>query len=310
MNVLILQYTTTTMMITRTTASSYRALFRGVSSSSSGVFNSTRSITYNYNNNNNNNNNSNNDSNKYKSINQLFESNQGRNEFVGLCQQVANYTVMRQKVGRTMKPNIYIQSPGQIFEPNLPVPLTKILVTPSSWIDTIRFYYRTYGSIGVIKSKLKALTQDQFAVKSFVEQAKEIFINLNKAIANSDTDEVKELATIHYYSILAKNTQFDKVDGKKNNVKSEWTCELDKPKMLWIRAGQIRTTAAGGMEYFGQICVEFSGKQSLTRTDTKKNIIISQVKDAEFKDVYVFERCLSSLPSSWRVCQTVDTQQQ
>ncbi|GAM24468.1 hypothetical protein SAMD00019534_076430 [Acytostelium subglobosum LB1] len=159
---------------------------------------------------------------------------------------------MRQSIGKRVKPNIFVQSPGQIMENTMPLGFIKSLTKPAQWWIQIRYLYRTYASYTLIKSKLKKLTGEKFVSKEFVNQAKDMFKTLNQSILSGNID--KEITTVYFHSILS--AQF-KMQPK--HIKALWSAELDKP----------------------------------------------QAKDVDFKDIYVFERCLSSIPSQWKICAQV-----
>ncbi|KYQ92842.1 hypothetical protein DLAC_05426 [Tieghemostelium lacteum] len=210
---------------------------------------------------------------------------------------------MRRVAGKRIRASYYVQSTGEVFEKSdLLSSIFNIILHPTKWISSIKYYYRTIASNSVIKSKLKALDKTQFSKKIFLNESKEIFIELNEALAKNDQETIKELTSIYFYSILAKKTG---LDNRPKDVKTTWNATLNQPVMLWSRAGQIKTSHSGGHEFFGQICVSFSGKQSVTNYD-KKGQIISSIDNVDFQDNYVFERCLSSLPSNWRICAQIE----
>ncbi|EFA81857.1 hypothetical protein PPL_05089 [Heterostelium album PN500] len=215
----------------------------------------------------------------------------------GNTYQLANYAI-KQAVGRRIKPNIFVQSPGQVFENAMPSPIVSTLLSPSLWFDQAKYYYKTFGSYSMIKSKLKKLTDEKFTVKQFLEESKEKYTKLNQTMLSGNID--KDITTIYFHSVLS--TQFK---SQPKYIKSSWSAELNKPKAIWSRSGQIKTSLSGDTEFFAQICVEFSGTQSMSLVDTRNGTTLSEAVNVPFKDIYVFERCLSSLPSEWKICAQV-----
>eukprot|EP01132_Coremiostelium_polycephalum_P003115 gene3115-3895_t len=109
---------------------------------------------------------------------------------------------------------------------------------------------------------------------------------------------------------IFENTEFANKVGlnnpKSKDIESKWTLNnINTPKIIWCRAGQIKTSISGKAEIFAQICVKFSGSQSLTVKDKKGGKILSNVENSPFTDYYVFERCVSAVPSSWKISGSI-----
>ncbi|KAF2068096.1 hypothetical protein CYY_010579 [Polysphondylium violaceum] len=231
----------------------------------------------------------------------LFNSNTNNNN-----NEIENRFYSTRMTSKRMKASFFVQTTGDVFEKSDLPSFTSILGSPRSWFPAMKYIYTTLSSLTVTKTKLKSLLNVRFTKRGFLNDAKEMFTDLNKAIAKGDYEKAKDLTTLYYYSNLAKKTG---LENRPKDIKSEWWVNDDlKATMLWCRAGQIKITPTE-TQFFTQICVEFSGKQNIVNTNKNTNQVVSKFENVEFKDRYIFERSLSSLPSNWKIISSMDEKQ-
>ncbi|KAM9957922.1 hypothetical protein ACTFIW_012898 [Dictyostelium discoideum] len=203
---------------------------------------------------------------------------------------------------RRIKQSFFAQSTGQIFNQDVLPGFLTILGSPLKWFEYAKFIYRNITSNALIKSKLKNLDKIHYSKKKFLAEAEEMFNELGKAVAEGNKNDINDISTIQFSSVVFKNTGINDTNIK--NYKTEWNGKINSKKMIWSRAGQIKLTHSE-TSYFAQNCVEFTGTQSITVKD-KNDKVISSIEDQPFKSEYVFERNVSSLPSQWRIASSTE----
>ncbi|KAN0042257.1 hypothetical protein ACTFIV_004816 [Dictyostelium citrinum] len=242
---------------------------------------------------NNSNNNNNNDTNKY-SIN-LYTTLFNNNYQKQLIREFRN--------GRRIKQSFFAQSTGEIFNQDILPGFLTILSSPLKWIDYGKSIYRNISSNALIKSKLKKLDKSDYSKKKFLVEAEEMFNELGKAVAEGNKNDINDLSTIQFSSVVFKNTGINDTNIK--SYKTEWSGKIDSKKLIWSRAGQVKISQKE-TNFFAQNCVEFTGTQSIIVKDKNNDKVISSIENQPFKSQYIFERNISALPSQWRIASSTE----
>ncbi|KAN0040310.1 hypothetical protein ACTA71_012200 [Dictyostelium dimigraforme] len=209
----------------------------------------------------------------------------------------------RGQASKKIKQTFFAQSTGSIFNEDILPGFWTIITSPLNWIDYGKFIYRNIVSNGLIKTKLKKLDRTfDYSKKKFLVESEEMFKKLGEAVANGNKNEINDLSTIQFSTVVLKNTGINDLETK--HYKTEWSSKIDSKKFIWSRAGQIRITQKESF-FFAQNCVEFIGTQSII-VKGKDDKVISSIENQPFKSQYIFERNISALPSQWRIANSTE----
>jgi len=203
-------------------------------------------------------------------------------------------------VSKPVRLRLFIASPGEIADQ-----YTKPRSFPSIFsrngvskrIFHLKNTLASLYSFFKIRSILKKVFKEKFSRKIFLDEMKEIYINVAQAIAEGNLSKLKHLVTEKYLTELKPLAT-----KAKSGLKSVWNIQSILPTIETVRYVHLK----GSSMKFAQITVEFDTRQSFAIYDSKGVLKAGSENSLDIKDYCVFERSLKEGSTMrWRMCAKI-----
>lgn len=138
----------------------------------------------------------------------------------------------------------------------------------------------------------------KFALKTLLDEAKDIYVRYQRAFAAGDVSAMRELLTLE---MLSRAKQALAKRAHKPTEAMEWHGTVTSARALTVRFIPVDEMALN----FAQICVRLESTQRVRLVSRPEGTVLRETAEKSLQEYWVFERLTNKVDERWRMCGTL-----